>query len=151
MKKSLLFSIVAMVLFLVSCENSSSQYVKFNNLENGEKPEIIFLKSEKQSLASREVEMQKNLIKEIGGKKKIILIKTDYKDYYLFGGEIIFVPATEENTLQVKFISSTDRHLKSREKEIEKKVVEEIKKIENIKTIQSIRNSGHVVGAEIYY
>lgn len=154
MKKVFVFAFVFLTLFFTSCTeelNSSVQYVKINELESGEIPEIFFVQSEKENPEMRDEEIKKQIEENITGNKKILVIKTVYKGNYLFRGEIIFVPTKEESKLKIKFISSKERFPKTKDRKIEESLKKELSQTDGIKAVQTIYNSGYLIGVEIYY
>lgn len=80
--------------------------------------------------------------------KHVLTVRTDYKDRFVYSGEIIYTDSPSEN-LNVKFISSA-KGGKAGEKEIKEEIQREIESGQ-IKAAQIIYNNGRVVAAEIYY
>lgn len=143
--------VIAMVFLSVACNEDSVQYVKISELKPGEKVEIIFLTGEKEFGQMREDEVLKKLSTEIAGKKKIVAIKTVYKNGFLFSAEIIYVFTEKESGMKIKYLTSNAKHSPDREKEIKSLLEGMIKEISNITAIQSVYKNGHLIAAEIYH
>ncbi len=148
--KKLIF-VIMMSFLLVACNGDSVQHVKLVELEIGEKVEIVFLSGEKSEGKAREKETQEILSLGVSGKKKVIAVKTVYKNGFLFSAEVIYVSAEKDSGLKIKFLTSNTKYFPEREKEIKNLVEGIMSGSLNIVAVQSVYQNSHLVAAEIYY
>ena len=148
--KKLVF-VTVMAFLSVACNGDSVQHVKLAELEIGEKVEIVFLSGEKAEGKAREKETQEKLSAGITGKKKVIAVKTVYKNGSLFSAEVIFVSAQKDSGLKIKFLTANTNHFPEREKEVKKLLEGIMSESLNIIAIQSVYQNGYLVAVEIYH
>lgn len=148
--KKLIF-VIAMSFLLVACNGDSVQHVKLAELEIGEKVQIIFLSGEKVESKAREKETQEKLSLGVTGKKKVVAVKTVYKNGFLFSAEVIYVSAQKDSGLKIKFLTANTNHFPEREKEVKRLLEGIMSESLNIIAIQSVYQNGYLIAVEIYH
>lgn len=148
--KKLVF-VTVMAFLSVACNGDSVQHVKLAELEIGEKVEIVFLSGEKTEDQAREKEMQEKLSLGVAGKKKVIDVKTIYKNGFLFSAEVIYVSAEKDSEVKIVFITSGSKYLPERQKEVISLLKTKMGEIPVILDVQSVYQNGYLIAVEIYH